>query len=571
MTENITLNGILKKLVTKELITIKAAQEAQRNLTSSNFNLASFLVGGNHINSLRFAKECAHEFGLAYIDIENVEINEIPEVITSEIIEKYLVIPLGERDGSIYLGTSNPIQDQALKDISFKTPKNIVMVIVEHDKLITTISGVLNIVTNDFDDISYDDLEDFDIEMPVEEEEVSLTDISSDDSPIVKYINKLLLDAVRLKASDIHFEPYEKRVRVRFRIDGVLTEQGTIPAKQANTVSARLKVMADLNIAERRIPQDGRVKIKISKTKSIDFRVSTLPTVYGEKVVMRIMDSETANWGADEIEMLGYTKQQKDLFLGALSKPQGMILVTGPTGSGKTVSLYTGLNVLNTEDVNISTAEDPVEMNVDGINQVNIHNKAGLTFASALRSFLRQDPDIIMVGEIRDLETAEISIKAAQTGHLVMSTLHTNSASETLARLGQMGVPLFNVATSVHLIIAQRLARTLCQHCKEPIDTPKETFINEGISEEYLKEKDIRVYKAVGCKQCTKGYKGRTGIYEVVGISRELSRMIMEGKNSLELSDQLRKEGYDTLRMSGMKKAIDGMTSLDEVYRVTTD
>jgi type IV pilus assembly protein PilB len=382
----------------------------------------------------------------------------------------------------------------------------------------------------------------------------------------VRFVNKVLLDAIKMGASDIHFEPYEKMYRVRFRTDGILEEVVRPPVNLSGRLAARLKVMSRMDISERRVPQDGRIKMKISKTRAIDFRVNTLPLLFGEKIVLRILDPSSAQMG---IDMLGYEPDQKDLFMEALEKPQGMILVTGPTGSGKTVSLYTGLNILNTTERNISTAEDPVEINLEGVNQCHVNPRVGLTFAVALRSFLRQDPDIIMVGEIRDLETAEISIKAAQTGHMVLSTLHTNSAAETVTRLLNMGVPSFNLATSVNLIIAQRLARRLCKLCKEPADIPHATLIKEGFTEEMLKQAEI--FKAVGCPKCSNGYKGRVGVYEVVRITPALARIIMEEGNAIEISTQARKEGFNDLRMSALRKAMHGETSLEEVNRVTTD
>ncbi|WP_370315191.1 type IV-A pilus assembly ATPase PilB, partial [Thalassolituus sp.] len=391
-------------------------------------------------------------------------------------------------------------------------------------------------------------------------------DKGADDAPIVRFVNKILLDAIRIGASDIHFEPYEKRYRVRYRTDGVLQEVAQPPANLSGKIAARLKVMSQMDISERRIPQDGRIKMKISKNKSIDFRVNTLPTLWGEKVVLRILDPGSAKLG---IDALGYEEDQKKMYLNALSKPQGMILVTGPTGSGKTVSLYTGLNILNVEGTNISTAEDPVEINLEGINQVNVNNKVGLDFASALRSFLRQDPDVVMVGEIRDLETAQIAIKAAQTGHLVLSTLHTNSAAETLTRLANMGVPAFNIATSVSLIIAQRLARRLCAQCKEPADIPHETLLEAGFTDSMLA--DAEIFHPVGCEHCNKGYKGRVGIYEVVEITDAISRIIMEGGNSIQISDAARQAGFHDLRTSALMKVAQGVTSLEEANRVTTD
>jgi len=388
---------------------------------------------------------------------------------------------------------------------------------------------------------------------------------SDDDAPIVKYINKVLLDAVRKGASDLHFEPYEKKYRIRFRIDGILYEVATPPVNLSSRFSARLKVMARLDIAERRLPQDGRIKLKLAKNRSIDLRVSTLPTMWGEKVVLRILDSSAASLN---IEMLGFDDKQKQLYLSTLAKPQGMILVTGPTGSGKTVSLYTGLNILNTSECNISTAEDPIEINLTGINQVQINPKAGLTFAGALRSFLRQDPDVVMVGEIRDLETAEIAIKAAQTGHLVLSTLHTNSSAETLTRLLNMGVPAFNVASSVTLIMAQRLARRLCPHCKQPHKIPDSELLDMGYMIDEVSA-GITLYKPVGCSECSNGYKGRVGIYEMMPMSEGIANLIMDGGNSLQIAQMAINEGMMTLYRSGLEKARIGLTSLAEVNRVT--
>ena len=389
-----------------------------------------------------------------------------------------------------------------------------------------------------------------------------------DESPIVKYINKLLIDAIRMGASDLHFEPYEKMYRVRYRVDGVLRQIATPPLQMANRLASRLKVMSQMDISEKRMPQDGRIKLKLSKTKAIDFRVNSLPTLFGEKLVLRILDPSSAMLG---IEALGYEDEQKALFLEALEKPQGMLLITGPTGSGKTVSLYTGLNILNTEDTNISTAEDPVEINLEGINQVNVNPKTGLTFSAALKAFLRQDPDVIMVGEIRDLETAEIAIKAAQTGHMVMSTLHTNSAPETLTRLRNMGVPSFNIATSVNLVIAQRLARRLCAQCKEVVEIPKQSLLELGFTDQDLADPEFKIFKPVGCGECREGYKGRVGIYEVMKVTPEISRIIMEDGNALEIAAASEKAGFNDLRRSGLKKVIQGITSLQEVNRVTSE
>jgi type IV pilus assembly protein PilB len=388
----------------------------------------------------------------------------------------------------------------------------------------------------------------------------------TDETPIVRFVHKMLLDAIKMGSSDIHFEPYERSYRVRFRTDGVLHEVTSPPANLGTRLAARLKVMAELDISERRVPQDGRIKMKLSKTKAIDFRVNTLPTLWGEKIVLRILDPGSAKMG---IEALGFEALQQEMLLDAIHRPQGMILVTGPTGSGKTVTLYTGLNILNTDERNIATAEDPVEINLEGINQVNVNHRVGLDFASALRSFLRQDPDVVMVGEIRDLETAEIAIKAAQTGHMVLSTLHTNSAAETLTRLRNMGVPAFNLATSVNLIIAQRLARRLCPNCKEAMDVPKDTLLAEGFTEKDF-ETDFEVFEPQGCAKCKEGYKGRVGIYEVVKITPEMQRIIMEDGNSMQLAAQAKELGFNDLRRSGLMKVMQGVTSLKECNRVTT-
>jgi len=415
------------------------------------------------------------------------------------------------------------------------------------------------------EDMLDDDLEN--LEIGEEEEDSGPTAADASDAPVVKYVNKILVDAINKGASDVHFEPYEKRYRVRYRVDGILSEVASPPLNIAAKLTARIKVMSRMDISERRVPQDGRIKLKLSKKRAIDFRVNTCPTLFGEKVVLRILDPSSAQLG---IDALGYEPEQKELYMKALANPYGMILVTGPTGSGKTVSLYTGLNILNTPETNISTAEDPAEINLEGINQVNVHEKVGLTFSAALKAFLRQDPDIIMVGEIRDIETASIAIKAAQTGHLVLSTLHTNDGPQTLTRLMNMGVPAFNIATSVTLIIAQRLGRRLCSHCKALDDLPEEVLLEEGFTQEDI-ETTPKIYKGVGCDQCTNGYKGRVGIYQVMGISEEMGRMIMAGANSIDLADQSRKEGIDDLRRSALKKVMQGLISLEEANRITKD
>jgi type IV pilus assembly protein PilB len=447
---------------------------------------------------------------------------------------------------------------------------NIEPVIVEHNKLEKLIdqqfgdSGSFDFGENDDFDLDNVDVASTDTNNTTEDEDTN----NQEESPIVKYINKLLIDAIRMGASDLHFEPYEKMYRVRYRVDGVLRQIANPPLQLATRLASRLKVMSQMDISEKRMPQDGRIKLKLSKTKAIDFRVNSLPTLFGEKLVLRILDPSSAMLG---IEALGYEDEQKELFMSALEKPQGMLLITGPTGSGKTVSLYTGLNILNTEDTNISTAEDPVEINLEGINQVNVNPKTGLTFSAALKAFLRQDPDVIMVGEIRDLETAEIAIKAAQTGHMVMSTLHTNSAPETLTRLRNMGVPSFNIATSVNLVIAQRLARRLCSECKQPIEIPKQSLLEMGFTEQDLANPDFQIFQPVGCDACREGYKGRVGIYEVMKVTPEISKIIMEDGNALQIAAASEKAGFNNLRRSGLKKVMQGITSLQEVNRVTSE
>ncbi len=508
----------------------------------------------------------AEQFGIAYCDLNSLDRESIPkDVISERLVRQHRVLPLWKRGNKLFIGLSDPTNHQAVTDIQFSTGLTTEALLVEDDKLGVAIEKLYEGAMDALGDLGDIDLDGVDVGKA---ESASPEDSGDDaeDAPVVRFVNKMLLDAIRGGSSDLHFEPYEKTYRVRFRTDGMLHEVAKPPIQLASRISARLKVMAGLDISERRKPQDGRIKMRVSKTKSIDFRVNTLPTLWGEKIVMRILDSSSAQMG---IDALGYEEEQKEHYLAELNKPQGMNLVTGPTGSGKTVSLYTGLNILNTTDINISTAEDPVEINLEGINQVNVNPRQGMDFSQALRAFLRQDPDVIMVGEIRDLETAEIAIKAAQTGHMVMSTLHTNSAAETLTRLLNMGVPAFNLATSVNLIIAQRLARKLCSHCKKEHDVPKETLLHEGFPEELIGT--FKLYSPVGCENCKGGYKGRVGIYEVVKNTPALQRIIMEEGNSIEIAEQARKEGFNDLRTSGLLKAMQGITSLEEVNRVTKD
>ncbi|MCE9679886.1 type IV-A pilus assembly ATPase PilB [Shewanella sp. AS1] len=560
--------GLSTLFLRKGLLDESSLSSAITKSRNTKQSLVSTIVSEKLIPAKQIAELCYEEYGTPLLDLNEFDISSIPEeFVNRKLIEKHKCLPLFKRGNRLYIGTSDPTNIAALEDFQFSAGLHAEAILVEDDKLTKALEKVLE------EDLSALDLEGIDEESLAG---IEITDTDkrneeqagdgSDDAPIVIYINKILTDAIRKGASDLHFEPYEKRYRIRFRIDGILHEVSEPPVNLAARISARLKVMSKLDIAERRVPQDGRIKMKLSRTKSIDFRVSTLPTIWGEKIVMRILDSSSAQLG---IEKLGYEEDQRKLYEEMLAKPQGMILVTGPTGSGKTVSLYTGLNILNTEERNISTAEDPVEINLEGVNQVHINLKAGLTFASALRSFLRQDPDVVMVGEIRDLETAEIAIKAAQTGHLVLSTLHTNSSAETLTRLINMGVPGYNIASSVNLIIAQRLARRLCTECREPEDVPEHELQNLGFTQAQINE-GFTVYKAKGCELCSGGYKGRVGIYEVMKMSDEIARTIMEGGNSLQIANQAKEQGMRDLRQSGLRKVIDGVTSIAEINRVTS-
>lgn len=567
MNEQIVLSGLARQLVHFELLDEKSAQQAQLQAQRNKLSLVTYLVQNKLVKSRPLTELAAEQFGVAFCDLSCIDRDSIPkEIISEKLVRQHRVLPLWKRGNKLFVGLSDPTNHQAITDVQFSTGLTTEAILVEDDKLGEAIEKLFESVTGGLDDLGDVDLEGLDIEHGGGEQKDDPIGGDADDAPVVRFVNKMLLDAIKGGSSDLHFEPYEKVYRVRFRTDGMLHETAKPPIQLASRISARLKVMAGLDISERRKPQDGRIKMRVSKTKSIDFRVNTLPTLWGEKIVMRILDSSSAQMG---IDALGYEEEQKQLYMDALKQPQGMILVTGPTGSGKTVSLYTGLNILNTPDINISTAEDPVEINLEGINQVNVNPRQGMDFAQALRAFLRQDPDVIMVGEIRDLETAEIAIKAAQTGHMVMSTLHTNSAAETLTRLLNMGVASFNLATSTNLIIAQRLARKLCPHCKKVHDVPRETLLHEGFPESGIGT--FKLYSAVGCENCKNGYKGRVGIYEVVKITPALQRIIMEEGNSIQIAEQARKEGFNDLRTSGLLKAMQGITSLEEVNRVTKD
>jgi type IV pilus assembly protein PilB len=563
----INLGGLAKRLIADGVIDEATMRRAYKESQNGERTWLALLVEQQLVSSRLIAECASEEFGVPLFLLETIDAECIPkDLVQANLIQKHQAMPLYKRGNRLYVGVADPSNLQGLDDIKFNTGLNTEQVVVEQDKLSQFIEKYLESNDKALEvGEEFDDLETVDAEKIAREASNASSDVA-DEAPIVRFVNKILMDAIKMGASDIHFEPYEKVYRVRFRADGMLKEISRPPVTIAAKISARLKVMSSMDISERRVPQDGRIKLKVSKNRSIDFRVNTLPTLWGEKIVLRILDADSAKLG---IDMLGYEEDQKKLFLEALDKPQGMILVTGPTGSGKTVSLYTGLNILNTTERNISTAEDPVEINLEGINQVNVNNKVGLDFSTALRSFLRQDPDVVMVGEIRDIDTASIAVKAAQTGHLVLSTLHTNSAPETLTRLRNMGVPSFNIATSVCLIIAQRLARRLCKHCKVQVNVPVPSLIEFGFDAKVAA--DLVPYGPKGCEKCNnEGYKGRVGIYEVVKITDAIARIIMEDGNSIQIADACRKEGFNDLRASGLLKVEAGMTSLEEVNRVTT-
>ena len=565
---SIRISGLSRRLINDGFVSEQDAANAQKEAHESGIALTSYLVKNELVDASDLAHSASNEFGIPLLNIDSVDLESLPNnIVPEKLIRQHHALPIQKRGNRLFVAISDPMNLAALDEFKFNTGITTEAVLVEEDKLDKIIDKALELGDKSLDMGEFDDdLDNLDV-TGGEEDLDDNGDSDIDDTPIVRFVNKCLLDAINKKASDVHFEPYEKVYRVRFRVDGVLEEIANPPQNLAPRISARIKVMARLDISERRIPQDGRIKMQLSKKRSIDFRVNTCPTLFGEKIVLRILDPTSATLG---IDALGYEEDQKQLYLNALSKPYGLILVTGPTGSGKTVSLYTGLNILNTADRNISTAEDPAEINMPGVNQVNVNPKVGLTFASALRAFLRQDPDIIMVGEIRDLETAEIAVKAAQTGHLVLSTLHTNDAPQTLTRLANMGVPPYNIASAVSLIIAQRLARRLCEPCKVVDDVPGEALIEEGFQESEIDE--LKIYKAGGCDQCNNtGYKGRSGIFQVLAISEEMGTLIMENGNAIQLAEQAKKEGYPDLRLSGLEKVRAGLLSLEELNRVTKD
>lgn len=560
------ISGLAKRLVSVGILSQDQAEDSLRSARRDKIPFVTHLVKNNIADGHRIAIAASAEFGAPLIDLSAFDLGLCPkELVDPKLLRKHRVLPLYKRGNRLYLAVSDPTNITAIDEVKFHTGLSTDIIIVDETKLSPAIDQFIDQMeggTALLDMLDVADLDSLNVEIQEQQADTAEVD-NSDETPIVRFVNKILLDAIRTGASDIHFEPYEKIYRIRLRTDGILREVARPPINLAPRIASRLKIMSQMDISERRLPQDGRIKMKLSRTRDIDFRVNTLPTLWGEKLVLRILDPSSAQMG---IDALGYEEEQKALFMQGLAKSQGMILVTGPTGSGKTVSLYTGLNLLNTPETNISTAEDPVEINLEGINQVAVNARIGLSFATALRSFLRQDPDIIMVGEIRDLETAEIAIKASQTGHLVLSTLHTNSAPETLTRLRNMGVPSYNLATSVSLIIAQRLCRRLCSYCKQPMKLPENAMLEAGFQPDQLES--LTLFGPAGCDACTQGYKGRVGIYEVVPVTDGIARIIMQDGNSIEIADQARKEGFNNLRQSALLKVAQGLTSLEEANRV---
>jgi type IV pilus assembly protein PilB len=563
--------GLPQRLVQDGVVDEAAMLEAVNAARERKTSVVTQLVASGAANARDIAVAASTEFGVPLFDLEAVTVDlDAVRLVSDKLLSKHRVLPLFRRGKRLFLAVADPTNLHAIDEVKFQTSLGIEAIVVEDDKLQRAIDKALEQVDNQMQALTDEadvDLESLEVSGGEDELDEKIARDDVEDAPIVRFVNKVMLDAIRRGASDIHFEPFEKFYRVRFRMDGVLKDIAQPPVQLAPKLSARLKVMSRLDIAERRVPQDGRIKMRLSKTRAIDFRVSTCPTLFGEKIVLRILDPAQAMLGIDS---LGYEPFQKSLYERFLAKPQGMILVTGPTGSGKTVSLYTGLNILNREDTNISTAEDPAEINLPGVNQVNVNGKVGLTFAAAMRAFLRQDPDVIMVGEIRDLETAEIAIKAAQTGHLVLSTLHTNDAPQTLTRLVDMGVKPYAIATSVSLIIAQRLARRLCNNCKQQVDVPREALLKEGFTEMDVAQ-GMKIFGPKGCANCTDGYKGRAGIYQVLPVTEAIARIILAGGSAVEIGTQAAKEGVWDLRRAGLEKVKSGITSLEEINSVTTE
>jgi len=564
------ITGLARRLVQDGALDETAARDAMAKAAAAKQPLPTWFAQNKLVTASQLAAANSVEFGMPLYDVSTFDASQnAMSLVSEELLRKHHVLPLFKRGGRLFVGTSNPTH--SLDEIKFHTNLVVEPILIDEDQIRRTLEQWHASHDTMGDALGGDDDSMANLDVSAGDEDMSGSDsgidAKGDDTPVVKFVNKVLVDAIRKGASDIHFEPYEDDYRVRLRIDGLLKMVARAPVKLNQRIAARLKVMAQLDIAEKRVPQDGRIKLNLSKTKQIDFRVSTLPTLFGEKVVLRILDGSAAKLGIDK---LGYEPDQQKLFLDAIHKPYGMVLVTGPTGSGKTVSLYTALGILNDETRNISTAEDPVEIRLPGVNQVQQNNKRGMTFAAALRSFLRQDPDIIMVGEIRDLETAEIAIKAAQTGHMVLSTLHTNDAPQTIARLMNMGIAPYNITSSVTLVIAQRLARRLCGNCKRLTNLPAHALLAEGFTQEQL-DAGIQLYEAVGCDECTEGYKGRTGIYQVMPMTDEISTIILAGGNALQIAEAAQAIKVNDLRQSALKKAAAGVTSLAEINRVTKD
>jgi type IV pilus assembly protein PilB len=563
------LTGLARRLVVDGILNESDARRAQETATKAKVPLVSYLVENALADAQAIALAASYEFGVPLVDISAIDLSQAPlKLVDEKLINGHRALPLFKRGNRLSVAISDPTNLRGLDEIKFATNLTVDAILVSEDRLSQAIEQAFNAQSTTIAGLDQEeglDGLDFSDEDAASGGNDGAVDAAADDTPVVKFINKVLLDAIKRGASDIHFEPYEHVYRVRFRMDGLLRAIASPPVKLSPRISSRLKVMSSLDIAERRLPQDGRIKLNLSKNKSIDFRVSTCPTLFGEKIVLRILDGSAAKMGIDK---LGYEERQKKLFLDAIEKPYGMVLVTGPTGSGKTVSLYTALNILNIDGRNISTAEDPVEIRVPGINQVQMNVKKGMTFAAALRSFLRQDPDVIMVGEIRDLETAEIAIKAAQTGHMVLSTLHTNDAPQTIARLMNMGIAPFNITSAVTLVIAQRLARRL-HDCKRAIDIPAAALLAEGFKESEIGK--FQIYEPVGCSGCNEGYKGRTGIYQVMPMTEGIQRIVLAGGNALQIAEQAHAEGVGDLRQSAQNKVRDGLMSLSEMNRVTKD
>ncbi|MES5814291.1 type IV-A pilus assembly ATPase PilB [Pseudoxanthomonas sp. Soil82] len=566
------ITGIARRLVQDGVLEEGAARTAMAQAAAAKVPLAQWISDKKLVAPAHMAAANAVEFGMPLLDVSSFDVAQNAlKLVSEELIQKHHVLPLFKRGNKLFVGISNPTQTASLAELQFHTNLVVEAILVDEDQIRRTLEQWQNAGGQISGDLAGGDDEGLDnLDVGGGDDEAgseSGVDAKGDDTPVVKFVNKVLIDAIRRGASDIHFEPYESEYRVRLRIDGLLKSVAKAPVKLSPRIAARLKVMAQLDIAEKRVPQDGRIKLNLSKTKQIDFRVSTLPTLFGEKVVLRILDGSAAKLGIDK---LGYEEDQQKLFLDAIQKPYGMVLVTGPTGSGKTVSLYTALGILNDDVRNISTVEDPVEIRLPGVNQVQQNTKRGMTFAAALRSFLRQDPDIIMVGEIRDLETAEIAIKAAQTGHMVLSTLHTNDAPQTIARLMNMGIAPYNITSSVTLVIAQRLARRLCSKCKKPVELPEHALLAEGFTEAEIKA-GVTLFEAVGCDECTEGYKGRTGIYQVMPMSDAIQEIVLEGGNAMQIAEVAQKSGIRDLRQSALMKCRNGITSLAEINRVTKD